>query len=219
MSDKVTKIRVNGVEKEVAGSGSGGVSGAYLAPKTLISPNYTGFKQAAINPIELVDQLEKAGVSVDEPVLDSNEDQVDLEIGYVSTSNGNEGPMIGIGISRGSSGGGDVARLAASDTRNESVLTVSVYAMGDSIDGEVSGKTTLREIIDYVFTEMAPDFSFYLNNDSGYLENFINIRYYDAQETLRYYISNMTEFCEEVIIEYNPGSGSDSGSVPPAVIN
>ncbi len=220
MSDttKIDKVRVNGVLYDLAGSGSGGVSGAYLAPKTLISPNYTGFEQAAINPIALVDQLEKAGISVDEPVLDSNEDQVDLEIGHVSTSNGNEDPMIGIRISRRSSGsGGGVARLAASDTRNESVLIVTVYAMGDSTGGEVSGKTTLREIIDYVFTEMAPDFSFYLNNDSGYLENFINIRYYDAQETLHYYISNMTEFCEEVIIEYNPGSGSEP--VPPAVIN
>ena len=218
MSDKVTKIRINGVEKEVAGSGSGGVSGAYLAPKTLISPNYTGFEQAAINPIALVDQLEKAGVSVDEPVMDSDEFLVGLEIGYVSSARSDD-PMIVMGISRGSSpsGGGDVARLAASDTNDESVFTVSVRVMGNNTTGEVYNKTTLREIINYVFTEMAPDLNFYLDSNSGYLENFINIHYEAAQETLHYYISNMTEFCEEVIIEYNPGSGYEP--VPPADIN
>ena len=213
MSDKVTKIRINGVEKEVGGSGSGGVSGAYLAPKTLISPSYTGFNQATINPIALVEQLEKAGVSVDEPVMDSGENNEYLEIGYVS-SNGSEDPMIEIDISRGSSGGGDVALLAASDTNDESVFTVTVRVMGAFTEGEVYDKTTLREIINYVFTEMAPDLNFYLDSNSGYLENFINIHYETAQEALRYYISNMTEFCEEVIIEYNPGSGSDSGSAP-----
>lgn len=209
MSDKVTKIRVNGVEKEVGGSGSGGVSGAYLAPKTLIDPNYTGFEEAAINPIALVEQLEKAGVSVDDPVMDSDENQVGLEIGYVSSDRGNN-PMITVGISRSSSpsGGGDVALLAASDTNDDPVFTVEVSVMGASISGEVYGKTTLREIINYFFTEMAPDLNFYLDSNSGYLENFINIHYEIAQETLRYYISNMTEFCEEVIIEYNPGSGS-----------
>ena len=200
MSDKVTKIRINGVEKEVGGSGSGGVSGAYLAPKTLISPSYTGFEQATINPIALVEQLEKAGVSVDDPVMDSNESSVNLGIGNVY-SNGSINSMITLNISRSSSS-----------------FTVDVNAMGGSYEqGTVSGQTTLREVINYVFTEMVPDFHFDLNNSYGYLENFITIYYGDADMTLRYYISNMTEFCEEVIIEYNPGSGSDSGSVPPAV--
>jgi len=210
MSDttKIDKVRVNGVLYDLADSGSGGISGAYLAPKTLVSPNYTGFEQAAINPIALVEQLEKAGVSVDEPVMDSDENNEYLEIGYVSTSNGNEDPMIEIDISRGSSGGG-VALLAASDTNDESVFTVTVRVMGAFTEGEVYDKTTLREIINYVFTEMAPDLNFYLDSNSGYLENFINIYYEAAQETLHYYISNMTKFCEEVIVKYNPGSSSE----------
>lgn len=201
MSDKVTKIRINGIEKEIGGgSGSGGVSGAYLAPITLVSVEYNGFEQAAVDPIALVEQLEKAGISVDEPAFDPNESSVSLTVGHMYTSGGNNLSIIDLYISRSSLGG----------------FTVHANAMGSYIDGEVpDDKTTLRAIINYIFTEMSPEFHFTLNYTSGYygyLENFINIYYQDVYETLHYYISNMTEFCEEVIIEYNPSSGSDSGS-------
>ena len=199
MSDKVTKIRINGVEKEVGGSDSGGVSGAYLAPKTLISPSYTGFEQATINPIALVEQLEKAGVSVDEPVMDSGENNVTLNIGYThSESTTGKPPMI---------------YLTITYYLSNSSYSVAVSLMGTSlISGTIYGEQTLRSIINHVFTEIAPDLHFSLDTENGYLENFINIRYAIAAETLHYYISNMTEFCEEVVIEYNPGS--DSGSAP-----
>lgn len=195
MSDttKIDKVRVNGVLYDLAGSGSGGISGAYLAPKTLISPSYTGFNQATINPIALIEQLEKAGISVDNDVLDPNEYEVDLGIGYVYSNNGNGGNLIDFVISRGESG-----------------ITVTVYAMDFSVTGEVYEQTTLREIINYFFTEMYPDFNFNLDYNYGYLENFINIYYDVADETLHYYISNMTEFCEEVIIKYHSGSDSSN---------
>lgn len=197
MSDttKIDKVRVNGVLYDLAGPGSGGVSGAYLAPKTLISPSYTGFNQATINPIALIEQLEKAGISVDDPVMDSNESSMTLRIGNVY-SNGVSNSMISLGI-----------------IRDSSNFTVYVNAMGGSWEhGTVYGQTTLREVINYVYTEMVPDFHFDLDSSSsyGYLENFITIYYVAANETLHYYISNMTEFCEEVIIEYHSGSDSSN---------
>lgn len=194
MSDKVTKIRINGVEKEIGGSGSGGISGAYLAPKRLVSPEYTGFNQAAINPIALVEQLEKAGVAVDTPVMNPNESSVDLRIGYVCPDSGDKNPIISLNIARASTGFG-----------------IAFTAMGSNTIQVTLSQSTLRSIINYLFTVMLTDFHFTLEEEyAGYLENFINIHYHSADETLHYYISNMTEFCEEVIIKYNSSSDSSN---------
>ncbi len=195
MSDKVTKIRINGVEKEVAGSGgSGGISGAYLAPKTLISPDYTGFEQATINPTALVEQLEKAGFPVDTPVMPSGESVVFLVIGTVYPGEKLPYSILQLTISLGSKG-----------------LKSGVDIMGQSFGEEqLPSQTTLREIINYIFAT-PQNHVFTLNSIVGYLDNFVGVLYREAGEQLHYYISNMTEFCEEVIIEYH--STSDGGDL------
>ena len=199
MSDttKITKARVNGVLYDLGGSGgTGGVSGAWLAPGELIESGYidaesvSGWTYMTIDPEALVDQLEKAGVDVDKtPFMDDSESNIYIGIGqYYQPNNNNRYPLITMNIG---SNGMDMAIV------DGSVRIASVYPKSSS----------LRQVIYDFFNNVT---SLYcavpVSGNFSALANYIEIFYDSAHTTLRYYIPDMSEFCEEVFIEYTESS-------------
>lgn len=80
MSDKVTKIRVNGVEKEVGGSGGGNFVGHYLFPNLVLSAEKLGFDNATIDITGLRVALTTAGVNLSDPFIRADDPSVELVI-------------------------------------------------------------------------------------------------------------------------------------------
>ena len=195
MSDKVTKIRVNGVEKEIGGTGGGGsVSGAYLAPGELISSDRTGFTDATINPFALTFLLNEAKVPVYDVVLDSEETSVTYKIA----------PYYEFG------GAGMSSKFLLYFVISSGSIDNVYFKLGDNVNvfSMPTENKTLAEILNTIFTEN-PDLNFTLNNNTvKMLSNCVDINYHQAGETLHYYIPNMTNFCEEVITEYHPSSSN-----------
>lgn len=189
MSDKVTKIRVNGVEKEIGGTGGGGggISGAYLAPGRFLNSDYTGYTSVTINPLALIEQLEAAGVPVDEPAIDEYETQVNYNIGESEQ------------LSSGTLSYSTIITLTIASYRPGKVA-ISLFN-GYPIDVDTSS-TTLRDILSNINVD-----NIYANlPNTKFISNCIDVVYTTAGETLHYYIPDMTEFCEEVLVEYHPSS-------------
>ena len=201
MSDttKITKARVNGILYDLGGSGgTGGVSGAWLAPGELIESGYidagssSSWDYMTINSSALIAQLEKAGVDVDEtPFMDDNEYQINIVIGHFFKTGTGDYNLIYMNIS-------------ASSGMSMSMLDSSSYSTYDIPDPRSS---SLRQLI-YSFFSSVTDLYCTVPASGNFstLANYIKIRYDNANTTLRYYIPDMSEFCEEVLIEYTPSS-------------
>lgn len=198
MSDttKINKARVNGVLYDLGGSGgTGGVSGAWLAPGELIESGYVDsgeyWSYMTIDPEALVNQLEKAGVDVDEtPFMDDNEHAISITIGqYFPSSTNNSFKLIWMNMS--SSG-----------------MTMSMVDGSESFTNVSPKSSSLRQIIYDFFTNVT-DLCCPVPQRSGNftaLANYILITYYGVNTTLRYYIPDMSEFCDEVFVQYTPSS-------------
>ena len=200
MSDttKITKARVNGVLYDLGGSGGGtsGVSGAWLAPGELVESGYidkdseSSWSYMTIDPEALIAQLEKAGIDVDEtPFMDSGEYNIEMRIGqYYRPNNGNQYTLIAMNMYTGS-------------------MSISILD-GDSRNTSVNPRSSsLKQLIYSFFSNVT---ELYCNvqssGDFSALANYIEIHYSNANATLRYYIPDMSEFCEEVFVEYTPSS-------------
>ena len=210
MSDttKIDKVRVNGVLYDLAGSGSGGISGLYTAPLDLIEADYKGFENTAIDPMALVEQLEKAGINVDlPPVMNENETAVDFYIGSIRIANldsvnGNsittETPIRIYIYKNDSLGGYDV----------EFEILNNPCPVLEGIDATA---ISLRQIIMAYFTQYQDIYvqlPYSAPNQLGYIINSLEVYCESVDTYLKYYISNLTEFFEEVFIPYNSGSSS-----------
>ena len=223
---KIDKVRVNGVLYDLAGSGSGGVSGLYTAPLDLLEADYTGFQKATIDPMELVQQLQKSGINTNEPpIMDEVEDGVSYSIGNIRVANLNN--------SNDENNGGSTTKsrnlISVGAVSNTPLIQINIYksyssyydmeviVCGTSFGGNMTveaNSTPLDSLIINFFnnrSEYYIELPYYDPNQLGYIINSINIYYDTASTNLTYYISNLTEFCNDVFIEYN--SGSDSGIV------
>lgn len=203
MSDttKINKARVNGVLYDLGGSGggTGGVSGAWLAPGELIKSGYidagseSNWQYMTINSEALIDQLEKAGIDVDEdPFMNSDETNINIEIGKYFK--------------------GTLEYTPIWMDMSSSEMTMGILD-GTSIIANVYPQDySLRQVIETFFsnvTELHCDVP--SSGDFSVLANYIQIHYSNAGITLRYYIPDMSDFCEKVFEEYS-GGGSDSSS-------
>ena len=199
MSDatKITKARVNGVLYDLGGSGggtTGGVSGAWLAPGELIESGYVdsgeGWSYMTIDPIALVNQLEKAGIDVDEnPFMDGSESNISIYIGQYSQPNySNQYTLIGMNM-------------------YTSSMSVSMLDDGSYSTTLYPKNSSLRQLIYGYFSNITTLYRTVPGSDTfSTLANYIKIVYSNANTTLRYYIPDMSEFCDEVFIEYIPSS-------------
>jgi len=200
MSDKVTKIRINGVEKEVGGSGgTGGVSGAWLAPGELIESGYidagssSSWDYMTINPEALITQLEKTGIDVDEtPFMDDNERAINIVIGhFFKPTSSSDYNLIDMNIS-------------ASSGMSMSMLDSSSYSTYNIPNPRSS---SLRQLIYSFFSNVTNLYcTVPASGNFSALANYIKIRYNNANTTLRYYIPDMSEFCDEVFVQYTSSS-------------
>lgn len=215
MSDttKINKARVNGVLYDLGGgSGSSGVSGAYLAPGCLVQADYYGFEEVTIDPLALIEQLEKAGVNVDEPpFLDENETEVSFNLGVVEFTDFRSTPVVHLmdtmtyidffvdkggrnSIAIGCLGDGQTA-LNVGDFRTDSIRTLILAAFEYFLNNDME-----------IVSPLVPADSQTTVNVS----NIITIRYDAIGDQLHYFIPDMTEFCSTALVEYTSGSSSAS---------
>lgn len=204
MSDttKINKARVNGVLYDLGGSGgTGGVSGAWLAPGELIESGYidagsgSSWTNMTIDPEALITQLEKAGIDVDEaPFMDSNEQYINIGIGhYYQLGYNSHYTPIDIELYP----DGMEMAIVGGEYLNTSA-NPQLYSLRQLIYGFFNNVTDLYCSV--------PQYS----GNFSTLANYIQIYYETANTTLRYYIPDMSEFCDEVFVEYNPSSESSS---------
>ena len=208
-----------GVYTEITAGGGNegtGISGAYLAPECLLEADYYGFDRVTIDPLALIEQLEKAGINVDEPpFLDANETYVEFALGFIESTSldmmkVSKRPIINITFSITSSGGPETFNVI------EITLFGAPYSASDMGDFQTN---SIRSLI-------LEAFDFFLNNDEEvvgklylrtpqtmtYVNNVVEIYYESIDSTVHYFVPDMTEFCSTALVEYTSGSDSGSGS-------
>ena len=193
---EINKVRVKGVLYDLGGSGggtTGGVSGAWLAPGELIESGYIdeglGWSYMTIDPEALVDQLEKAGIDVEEsPFMDNNENDIVINIGRYYQSNYNNTNIITVYV-------------------HSNSMSVSILGNNGSEVNASPKLYSLRQLIYRYFSDVTNlHCSVPSSGNFSTLANYIEIHYNNANTTLRYYIPDMSEFCDEMFIEYTPSS-------------
>ena len=221
MSDKVVAVRVNGVTKDLGGSGSGTVGGAYLAPTSVFSSEKLGFYEYLIDWDNVAEQFELAGINLDDELTNDIEDDVEIMIALSTGINSLNNPA--------------------------TISTIELFRISvSSHSGEDSGHiyfNTYIEVLDYNETSLAqfnqfgegqkpvityrilfailrdqaevhsssiPSMFDESNKAFVGIGNQIAIHRFNINESEFYNLPNVEAFCEEVYIESGSGSSGSS---------